>query len=169
MAKYDRDIQIRPARMSDVEDLYRVRLAPAAARETLALPSLSFEAFEKGLSSAVESAREHQLVAAQEGRVVGMASLSERSGRRAHTGSVGIMVHDDYLGRGVGTALLRGIVDLADNWLRLSRLQLEVYADNAAALRLYEKFGFEREGRMRRGAVRDGELADLVTMGRLRD
>ncbi len=37
-------------------------------------------------------------------------------------------------------------MDLADNWLNLQRLELTVYSDNAAAIALYRKFGFEQEG-----------------------
>lgn len=48
--------------------------------------------------------------------------------------------------KGIGTALLQEIVDAADNWLGFRRLELAVFADNAPAIRLYEKFGFEREG-----------------------
>jgi putative acetyltransferase len=77
-------------------------------------------------------------------------------------------VHDAYAGRGAGTALMAAIVDLADNWLQLRRLELNVYADNARAVALYERFGFEREGLMRAYAWRNGEYVDSVAMARLR-
>ena len=67
----------------------------------------------------------------------------------------------------VGGALMRAILDLADNWLNLTRLELEVYADNEAAIHLYERFGFEVEGTLRRHAFRDGEYIDSKVMGRL--
>ncbi len=56
-------------------------------------------------------------------------------------------VHDDFQNRGVGSALMAAMIELADNWLGLRRIELEVYADNAAAIHLYEKFGFVIEGR----------------------
>ena len=43
-------------------------------------------------------------------------------------------VRDDWQGRGVGTALMEAALDLADNWLNLTRIELEVYTDNAAAI-----------------------------------
>jgi putative acetyltransferase len=59
-------------------------------------------------------------------------------------------------------------VDLADNWLNLTRLELEVYADNEAGIHLYERFGFVVEGTMRQHAFRDGVYVDSIMMGRLR-
>ena len=59
-------------------------------------------------------------------------------------------------------------VDVADNWLNLTRLELEVYADNAAAIHLYERFGFTYEGTLRQHAFRNGKYVDSNVMGRLR-
>jgi putative acetyltransferase len=77
-------------------------------------------------------------------------------------------VHEDYQGQGVGSALLAAIVDLADNWYNLRRLELEVYADNAAGVALYRKFGFEAEGLYKKYAFRDGQYVDALPMARLR-
>jgi putative acetyltransferase len=41
-------------------------------------------------------------------------------------------VRDDWQGKGVGTALMEAALDLADNWLNLTRIELRVYVDNAA-------------------------------------
>jgi putative acetyltransferase len=57
---------------------------------------------------------------------------------------------------------------MADRWLNLVRLELEVYTDNEAAIRLYERFGFEREGTMRQYAFRDGLYVDAYAMARIR-
>jgi putative acetyltransferase len=55
-------------------------------------------------------------------------------------------VRDDWQGKGVGTALMQEAVNLADKWLNLTRLELEVHTDNEPAIRLYKKFGFNIEG-----------------------
>ncbi|OUQ80105.1 GNAT family N-acetyltransferase [Flavonifractor sp. An10] len=88
--------------------------------------------------------------------------------RRRHSGGLGIMVRTDCQGQGIGTALLEAVLDLADNWLMLRRVELEVYADNQRAVRLYEKFGFETEGRKREASVKNGAYVDLLVMARLR-
>ena len=68
----------------------------------------------------------------------------------------------------MGTALLAAAIDLADHWLGLRRLELHVYPDNAAGIRLYEKFGFAVEGTARDFALRDGAFVDALAMARLR-
>lgn len=109
------------------------------------------------------------LVAEIDGRVVGGAGFEVRQNRSRHVGSFGMGVDVEYQRRGVGSALMAAIIDLADNWYNLRRLELEVYADNAAAVALYKKFGFEVEGLYRKFAYRDGKFVDALAMARLRE
>ncbi len=69
---------------------------------------------------------------------------------------------------GDGTALTRAAIDLADNWLNLTRLELTVYTDNEPATKLYANFGFTIEGTMKNYSFRDGEYADVYAMARVR-
>jgi putative acetyltransferase len=82
-------------------------------------------------------------------------------------GYCGMAVRDDRQRRGVGTALLRAAIELADGWLNYQRLELSVYTDNLAALHLYRKFGFTIEGTCRAYAFRDGTYVDAYAMARL--
>ncbi|MET3648812.1 GNAT family N-acetyltransferase [Phyllobacterium ifriqiyense] len=68
----------------------------------------------------------------------------------------------------LGSALIRELIDAADNWLGFKRLELTVYTDNAPAIRLYERFGFEREGIRRSYAFKAGAYVDALGMARLR-
>ena len=78
-------------------------------------------------------------------------------------------VHDDFHGRGIGSAVMAALIDVADNWLNLRRLELTVYVDNEPALRLYRKFDFEIEGTRRGDVFRDGRFVDSFAMARWRD
>ena len=108
------------------------------------------------------------LMAVLDDKIVGNAGLSRYTGRRNHAGNIGIGVHDDFVGRGIGRALMGELIEVADNWLNLKRLELNVYTDNAVAIRLYERLGFEREGVFKAYAFRDGAYVDSMAMARVR-
>ncbi|MBX7252769.1 MAG: GNAT family N-acetyltransferase [Candidatus Promineofilum sp.] len=163
------DILIRRATADDAAALVRLFSAPRAMWGTLQVPYTSEEARRRRLADAPEGT--YPLVAEVDGEVVGQLTLHSNPTRprRAHAGALGMAVRDDWHGRGVGTALMAACLDLADNWLNLTRVELEVYTDNEPALRLYKKFGFEIEGTLRRYAYRDGKWVDAYFMARLRD
>lgn len=108
------------------------------------------------------------IIAVLDGRPMAWGSLEPGTGRRAHSAGLGPSVHDDVWGRGIGRDVLAALLDLADNWLGLRRIELDVMADNSRAISLYEQAGFEREGLARAAVITDGALADLVLMARLR-
>ena len=160
-------LTIRRAEADDSSALYEMFASPMLYANTMQLPYPSREMWRQRLAES--GGGRHNLVAVVDGRVVGMFSLRAFTRpRRQHAGAVGMSVHDDWQGKGVGSALMRAGVDLADNWLNLTRLELEVYTDNEPAVRLYERFGFEREGLLRRHAYRDGRYVDALIMARLR-
>jgi L-phenylalanine/L-methionine N-acetyltransferase len=160
------DILIRAFEPADLPDLTEAWGQPQAVANTLQLPFTSLEARQQRHAATPTGLT--RLVAVIEGKAIGMLFLSRFENRRSHAGSIGMAVHDAYAGRGAGTALMAAVVDLADNWLQLKRLELSVYADNARAIVLYERFGFEREGVNRAFAWRDGAYADSLAMARLR-
>ena len=161
-------LQIRRAELDDCSAIHEIYSCPRAMAGTLQLPYPSRELWRRRLAEPGDST--YNLVAVVNGRVVGMLGVHTFPDRprRRHAGSIGMGVHDEWQGKGVGTALLRAGIELADNWLNLMRLELEVYTDNEAAIRLYERFGFEREGRLRQYAFRDGRYVDAYAMARLR-
>ena len=109
------------------------------------------------------------LVAEIDGQVIGGIGFHRYSGRTRHAGTFGMGVLPAHQGRGVGSALLTTVIDLADNWYNLRRLELEVWVDNEAAIGLYRKFGFEEEGVYRRYGYINGHFVDALAMARIRD
>jgi putative acetyltransferase len=108
------------------------------------------------------------LVVEQEGRIIGNGGLDRSPGRRAHAAGLGMGVHDDYRGRGIGARLLRELLTMADDWLNLKRIELTVYTDNAPAIALYERSGFAIEGTHRAYAFRAGSFVDAYAMARIK-
>ncbi|HXR55808.1 MAG TPA: GNAT family N-acetyltransferase [Casimicrobiaceae bacterium] len=159
-------IVVRRAEVRDGSAIATTFAASRAYAGTLQLPFPSASMWEKRIAEI--SADDFLLVAEADGEVVGNCGLqpASRSPRRRHAGTIGMAVRDDWHGRGVGTALMKAAVDLADNWVGYSRLELTAYTDNAAALALYRKFGFAIEGTARGYALRDGVLVDAYMMAR---
>ena len=157
---------LRAPREDDVAALTAMTNMPGVRRGTLRLPFTPEDFWRERVKGGPTA---HAIVAEVHGQPVGQLTLMRRIGRQAHVGDIFLSVHDDFAGRGIGSALMAGALDLADNWLGLRRVQLEVYADNATAIRLYERCGFEREGLMRGESLRDGVLENVLMMARLRD
>jgi len=161
-------IVIRRTEPEDYEAVRQVLAGPKAVWGTLQLPFPSAEMWRKRLAEPPEGL--FSLVACVEGEVVGQLGLHTfpNRPRRRHAGQIGMAVRDDWQGKGVGAALMQAAIDLADKWLNLSRLELEVFTDNEPAIRLYKKFGFTIEGTLVRYAFRDGQYVDTYLMARLR-
>jgi putative acetyltransferase len=163
------DIVIQHAEPEDYEALHRIFNCPGVIEGTLQLPLPSAQMWRKRLSERPEGT--YDLVACVDGELVGNLDLSTKPNnpRTRHVGHIGMAVRDDWQGKGVGTALMEAALDLADNWLNLTRVELHVYTDSAAGVALYEKFGFEIEGTHRRFAFRGGRYVNAYSMARLRD
>lgn len=71
-------------------------------------------------------------------------------------------------GQGYGAEALRLALDFAFRELNLHRVQLTVFSYNVAAIALYEKLGFKREGAYREFLQRDGLRYDMYLYGMLR-
>lgn len=160
-------VKIRRASPADAEAFVEIFTSPRVIWGTLQVLYPSIEVWRKKLEPQDDI---YSLVACIDDKVVGTLSLhlNPNRPRRKHAAGIGMAVHEDWQGKGIGTALMQAAIEFADKWLNLTRLELEVYTDNEPALRLYKKFGFEIEGRMKQDSFRDGEYADVYNMARLR-
>jgi putative acetyltransferase len=109
-----------------------------------------------------------KLVALVDEEIVGFAELITypHVPRHRHAGDINmICVHDKMQGKGIGRALMEAMVDLADQWLQLTKLNLIVWADNESAIYLYRQFGFVIEGTMTDYVFREGDYINAHVMG----
>lgn len=161
---------IRRARSSDAEAFAAVMGDPAVMPGLLQLPYPSVEGWRARLAELDTPGRADLLLVAEvDGRVVAHAGLNPvgPAQRRRHAMGLGIAVAASHQRRGVGSALMRALLDTADRWLGVLRIELTVYTDNAGAIAMYRRFGFEVEGTHKAFAMRDGEYADVLAMARL--
>lgn len=160
------DTAIRGAEPEDMAAIVAIGNQRSVAAGTL---GLLYQSLADGRERFRLDATHRMLVAEIDGRIVGSVGLMLYRNRRAHTGGIGISVAEEFQGRGVGRALMTAVIDLADNWYNLRRLEIEVYTDNDVAIRLYERFGFVIEGTHRSYAYREGSFVDAYSMARLRN
>jgi putative acetyltransferase len=161
-------IIIRRVEPTDFEALQRLYSGQRVIWGTAQLPYPSVDMWRKRLAEPPEGL--FGIVACIDDQVVGHLNIhtSPDRPRRRHAGQIGMVVRDDFQGQGVGTALLQAALDLADNWLNLRRIELEVYTDNEPGVRLYTRAGFVIEGTLRQYAYRDGQYVDVYAMARFK-
>ena len=101
-------------------------------------------------------------------QIIGVMNIT--GGRRKamrHAGRLGISVHRDWRGQSIGSRMLAEGIEWARGTGVLMRIQLEVYARNVDAVRLYERLGFKIEGTHPRAFYQHGQYLDELTMGLL--
>lgn len=99
-------------------------------------------------------------------RVVGWCDVfPEDNPRQSHRGGLGMGLLPDYRGKGIGSMLLKAVLDHAKK-SGLEKVQLHVYTSNTPAVALYKKFGFEQEGLIKKYRKLDGQYFDCLVMGK---
>jgi putative acetyltransferase len=158
---------IRSQEPEDAAELSAIMGSAGTFEGTLQLPDMPVAMRLERLQKLDE--RSCKLVAVAEGRVVGAAGLhvSHAALRRQHSRELGIAIVREWQGRGVGRQLIARLLDWADNWAGVLRVELTVHADNDRAIALYRAMGFVEEGRHRAYALKNGRYVDAFFMARL--
>lgn len=159
-------IHIRVVRASDAERIYEMGMQENVLPYVVYSPSTRFETIQEQYLH--PNPHQHQFVAELDGRVVGLIGMMTYAGRRSHIGYLYLYADQECHGQGVGSAMLTKILDLADNWLRLERVELTVLSSNPRAQALYERFGFAVEGRKVAANFAAGKFEDEILMARFR-
>lgn len=107
------------------------------------------------------------LVALEEERLVGWVDIVPGGFEGlTHGGRLGMGLVPEARGRGVGEALLERALE--EGFIRLDRIELEVFSSNTPAIALYRRQGFREEGCRRRARRLDGRDDDILMFGLLR-
>jgi RimJ/RimL family protein N-acetyltransferase len=108
------------------------------------------------------------LVAEREGKVIG--SLDFHGGEFArirHVGSFGMTVHSDYRNRGIGTGLVEMLLLWATAHPFIEKLTTNLFTNNTRAITLFNRFGFQSEGRRHREfLVAPGRYLDAILLAK---
>jgi RimJ/RimL family protein N-acetyltransferase len=171
-ARTGQEFVVRSAQPVDAAALLAYIRPVAEETEFFVLEPDEFPATEeeerKWVQDHLDSPGKLLLLAEAAGTIIGSLSFEDGPYRRiAHRGSLGIAVVRQWRGQGVGTALLRTLLEWAEASPLIEKVCLEVFATNESAIRLYEKLGFVEEGRRLREIKRGpGDYVDAVAMCR---
>jgi putative acetyltransferase len=158
-------ITVRSVRASDLDDLVAIYAFEDVIANTLQIPHRDAAFWQNFYRSRDPGGVE--LTAVTEDKVVGhLGMILNHTPRRKHVATFGIAVHPDFHGRGIGSALMAEMLNMADNWLAILRMELSVAAGNARAIGLYGKFGFVGERTSRFDVFRAGSYSDTLHMAR---
>ena len=158
------DVIVRPIATADALSYHACLDSVARERRYLAqTEALPFERIDMFVRESVAQGAA-QFVAVDGNTIVGWADVFPNwADAVAHCGTLGMGVLAEYRGRGIGTALLSACLAKAAA-KGISRVVLEVRADNSNAIRLYETAGFTVEARMRNAMRFDGQYYEALQM-----
>jgi ribosomal-protein-alanine N-acetyltransferase len=165
-------VTLRPFTAQDVDDVFDYAADPEWSRYLIALPSSSYQRADAERFVASQGLLDwgsHPSWAIElEGRAVG--GLSVRFSAEHRIGELGYAIARRVWGQGLAVEAARAALDVAfTTYPQLVRIRATTDARNARSLRVMEKLGMKREGRLRSDRLFRGELVDEIVCGLLRD
>lgn len=113
----------------------------------------------------IQAGKGAHVLAFSGGVLAGNTGIELGWGSNRHIGILGISVAQAFRGQGVGELLMNAVINEAVTQLDLLRLiELEVFGNNTAAIKLYQKLGFVEYGRLPGGRLHRGQYVDNVYM-----
>lgn len=117
------EIKIRHSHNNDIKDITDIYACESTYLNTLQLPFPSEASWERRLANMDRGS--YSLVAEINGKVVGHIGLYiQQNLRRKHVATFGMAVDESFQKKGIGNRLLLAVIDLADKWLNIQRLEL---------------------------------------------
>ena len=96
-------------------------------------------------------------------RIIGSSSLSFHSQESTrHKAELGITIHDDYQNQGLGTTMIKHLLEIAQK--KLKKIYLRVDTKNSKAIHVYEKCGFKIEAKLEKEDFVKGKFRDDYRM-----
>lgn len=106
------------------------------------------------------------ILALVDSQIVGIGTISSSKRKKSeHVGVLGIVISQNYFNNGIGSILMKNLIDWCKNNKITTKISLSVRKDNLKAVALYKKFGFRIEGVLINETLIDGEYFDILAMG----
>jgi RimJ/RimL family protein N-acetyltransferase len=158
------EIEIRAVREADAASFCEAVAAVAAEKWYLAtVDGFSLEQTSAFVKHIVAGSLP-QVMALADTQVVGFCDVLPMAAKGfTHVGRLGMGVRSEWRRQGIGRRMLEACLSLARG-IDIEKIELEVFADNVAAVRLYESVGFSQEGTRARGRKLEGRYQDVKMM-----
>ncbi len=157
------EVTIRPITYDDTEDIIRWRNSDFVRNRFIDQRLFTKESHEYWLKNFVETGKVAQFIILLDGKGVGSVYLRDIDPDE-RSAEYGIFIGEESArGKGVGTKSARLILEYAFCELKLEKIFLRVYKDNAGAVKSYEKAGFVSNGKIENIEV-NGEKRDVIFM-----
>jgi RimJ/RimL family protein N-acetyltransferase len=166
-------VYLRPGERTDIPIFLRWMNDARTTRTLLMVNPIGQAQEERWFDQMLESQGRDQwffvVCRREDDRPVGSIDLHQVNLRNG-SAMLGIVIGDpDDTGQGYGSSAIRALLAFGFEQLRLERIELDVFAFNDGARRVYERLGFVLEGTRRHALYRDGAFHDEHRMAILRD
>jgi len=164
------DLQVRSWRRSDLDSLVRHANNPKIAsnlRDQFPHPYTRKDGIEY-LGFARDQRPERSFALQYAGEAIGGLGFQLGLDISRVSAEMGYWVSESFWGRGFASRAAQALSDWAFDEYKLTRVFALVFSYNAASIRVLEKAGFEREGLLRRSAMKDGVVLDQFLFAKVR-
>ncbi len=102
----------------------------------------------------------------QSGFIVGFCNARSYSDiKRKHRAALGISIHSEYRGHGLGKKLMEILIQNIKKFKDIKIIELDVMTENITAIKMYEKLGFKHGGIFPKAFLfQDEKFIDNLTM-----
>ncbi|MBE6894436.1 MAG: UDP-4-amino-4,6-dideoxy-N-acetyl-beta-L-altrosamine N-acetyltransferase [Ruminococcaceae bacterium] len=158
------NVTIRPITYNDTDNIVRWRNSDFVSKRFLYRAQFTPESHNNWMETMVETKKVYQFIINCDGADVGSIYLRDVDliNKKAEYGV--FIGEKDYLGKGVGQAATKLILDFAFTQLKLHKVFLRVLSDNIGAIKSYEKSGFVQEGFFKDEIFADGKYESVIFM-----
>lgn len=165
---------IREGKKSDAIDLIKYVNQVAGESDFLTFTEGEFGMTKKEEEAFVEAAHKANnrifLIAELGKEIVGVLNVDANSKKKMkHIGTFGVSLKKAHWGKGIGALFIQTMLNWAKSNGVTRKMNLNVMANNKRAIKLYKKFGFKKEGVLKRDALINGKFYDAYLMGLLID
>lgn len=168
ITKKNRRVALRVPRKRDVEELMRY-INALVEEDTFISQTKKVTRKQEGKYlakrlKAIKKVRGFNILVEYKGKIIAHGEVTRAGMRREHLGELGISVVKGFRDEGLGTVLIKEMLRLAKEFLKLNIVYLYVYANNKRARYFYKKIGFRECGRIPKAILYRGKYVDQVFM-----